>query len=182
MYPHTHHQPNKPILDVQHITVRYNGGAALDDITFHLHEGERIAVVGPNGAGKTTTVKMLAPVAKYARGKFSTDLRVNGGLGQDMMPLFQQLTGKGNIQTSQVAIKDFPALEKLAAATASRSWSLAALMEPRSAAATTTRSVVRSIGSFMRPNPGAFSRGGSCAARLAGAPGTAPCRPGCRAH
>ncbi len=54
MYPHTHHQPNKPILDVQHITVRYNGQAALDDLTFHLHAGERVAVVGPNGAGKST--------------------------------------------------------------------------------------------------------------------------------
>ena len=33
------------------------------------------------------------------------------------MPLFDQLTGKGNLQTSQVAIKDFPAFDKLAALT-----------------------------------------------------------------
>jgi hypothetical protein len=71
----------------------------------------------PSAFEQLTTVKMLAPVAKYARGNFSTDVRVNGGLGQDMMPLFDQLTGKGNLQTSQVAIKDFPALERLAAAT-----------------------------------------------------------------
>lgn len=62
MYPHTHHEPNKPILDVQRITVRYNGRVALDDITFHLHEGERIAVVGPNGAGKSTLFKVVAGV------------------------------------------------------------------------------------------------------------------------
>lgn len=69
MYPHTHHQPNKPILDVQHITVRYNGGAALDDITFHLHEGERIAVVGPNGAGKSTLFKVVAGVLQPGVGE-----------------------------------------------------------------------------------------------------------------
>lgn len=69
MYLHTHHQPNKPILDVQHITVRYNGQAALDDITFHLHEGERVAVVGPNGAGKSTLFKVVAGVLQPNAGE-----------------------------------------------------------------------------------------------------------------
>ena len=69
MYPHTHHEPNKPILDVQHITVRYNGRIALDDITFHLHEGERIAVVGPNGAGKSTLFKVVAGVLQPNAGE-----------------------------------------------------------------------------------------------------------------
>jgi manganese/iron transport system ATP-binding protein len=69
MYPHTHHQPNKPILDVQHITVRYNGQAALDDITFHLHAGERVAVVGPNGAGKSTLFKVVAGVLQPNAGE-----------------------------------------------------------------------------------------------------------------
>jgi manganese/iron transport system ATP-binding protein len=69
MYPHTHHEPNKPILDVQHITVRYNGRLALDDVTFHLHEGERIAVVGPNGAGKSTLFKVVSGVLQPNAGK-----------------------------------------------------------------------------------------------------------------
>lgn len=69
MYPHTHHEPNKPILDVQHINVRYNGRVALDDITFHLHEGERIAVVGPNGAGKSTLFRVIAGVLQPNTGK-----------------------------------------------------------------------------------------------------------------
>src|SRR5687767_2075390 len=62
MYPHTHHELNKPILDVQNVNVRYNRRIALEDITFHLHEGERIAVVGPNGAGKSTLFKAIAGV------------------------------------------------------------------------------------------------------------------------
>ena len=71
----------------------------------------------PSAALQLNTVRLFAPVARYARGTFSADLRVNGGLGKNMMPLYQQLTGKGNIQTSQVAIKDFPALDKLASVT-----------------------------------------------------------------
>ena len=62
MYPNTDHQPNQPILDVQHLSVRYDGRIALDNITFHLQEGERIAVVGPNGAGKSTLFKVVSGV------------------------------------------------------------------------------------------------------------------------
>jgi vacuolar-type H+-ATPase subunit H len=60
-----------------------------------------------------TTVQMLAPVAKYAVGNMSTDLRVNGALGKNMMPLFPSLSGRGALQTSQLALHDFPAMNKI---------------------------------------------------------------------
>ena len=69
MYPHTNHQTNQPILDVQGVNVRYNGRVALEDINFHLHEGERIAVVGPNGAGKSTLFKVVAGVLQPNSGE-----------------------------------------------------------------------------------------------------------------
>ena len=69
MYPNTQHQTNQPILDVSHLTVRYNGYVALQDITFHLHEGERIAIVGPNGAGKSTLIKVVAGVLQPQSGE-----------------------------------------------------------------------------------------------------------------
>lgn len=69
MYPHTHHETNQPILDVAGLAVRYNGMNALESITFHLHEGERIAVVGPNGAGKSTLFKVVAGVLQPSSGE-----------------------------------------------------------------------------------------------------------------
>lgn len=69
MYPHTHHQTNQPILNVSHLTVRYKGHVALEDINFHLHEGERVAVVGPNGAGKSTLFKAVAGVLQPTSGE-----------------------------------------------------------------------------------------------------------------
>ena len=67
----------------------------------------------PSAFKAFTTVQMLAPVAKYAVGNVSTDLHLNGALGKDMMPLFDVLDGRGTLQTSQLAVKDFPALEKV---------------------------------------------------------------------
>ena len=66
----------------------------------------------PSAFAAFTTVQMLAPVAKYAIGNVTTDLRVNGALGKNMMPLFPALSGGGTLQTSQMVLKDFPALDK----------------------------------------------------------------------
>jgi uncharacterized protein involved in outer membrane biogenesis len=59
------------------------------------------------------TVQKLAPVAKYASGTVNTDVHVSGALGQNMLPLFSALTGKGTLQTQNVSLHDFPAMNKI---------------------------------------------------------------------
>ena len=71
MYTHADHRDDQPILDVQRLTVRYDGRLALDALTFHLHAGERVAVVGPNGAGKSTLFKVVAGVLAPSSGTVS---------------------------------------------------------------------------------------------------------------
>jgi hypothetical protein len=71
----------------------------------------------PSAFQAFTTVQMLAPVAKYAIGNVTTDLHVNGALGKNMLPLFPGLSGGGNLQTSNLDLKDFPPLEKVVAVT-----------------------------------------------------------------
>ncbi len=57
--PAEHDHASSPI-EVEHLTVSYNGHQALDDVSFTIEQAQRIAVVGPNGSGKTTLFKALA--------------------------------------------------------------------------------------------------------------------------
>jgi ABC-2 type transport system ATP-binding protein len=47
------------MIDVKNLTKRYVGRTAVDDISFHVGQGEIVGFLGPNGAGKTTTLRML---------------------------------------------------------------------------------------------------------------------------
>src|SRR5574343_1916280 len=50
------------MLEVTGLHVAYGGIQAVRSITFHVNEGETVALIGANGAGKTSTLKALARV------------------------------------------------------------------------------------------------------------------------
>ena len=50
------------MISINNITVAFGGFALLDDISFHVSDGEHIALVGKNGAGKSTILKLIAGV------------------------------------------------------------------------------------------------------------------------
>jgi hypothetical protein len=70
----------------------------------------------PDAFRALTTVQMLAPVARYAQGNFSTELRLNGALAQNMLPLFEVLNGNGLLRTSRLTLQDFPGMNRVAEA------------------------------------------------------------------
>ena len=57
------------ILDVRELSVRYGPVEAVRGISFHVDDGELVALVGPNGAGKTTTLACLAGLRPRGAGE-----------------------------------------------------------------------------------------------------------------
>jgi ABC-type Mn2+/Zn2+ transport system ATPase subunit len=56
------------VLDVQHLSAGYNAELAIEDISFAVCQGERIALVGPNGAGKSTLLKAVVGLLRTTGG------------------------------------------------------------------------------------------------------------------
>jgi ABC-2 type transport system ATP-binding protein len=57
------------VIEVQHITKRYGGVTAVDDVSFRVERGEILGFLGPNGAGKTTTMRILTGYMPPTDGK-----------------------------------------------------------------------------------------------------------------
>ncbi|KAA0678048.1 ATP-binding cassette domain-containing protein [Roseomonas genomospecies 6] len=49
-----HSMTATPLLTVEHLTMRFGGLVAVNDVSFSANNGEITAIIGPNGAGKTT--------------------------------------------------------------------------------------------------------------------------------
>ena len=61
----------KPILSVEHLTIRFGGLIAIDDLSFDAAPGQITALIGPNGAGKTTAFNCITGFYKPDVGRMS---------------------------------------------------------------------------------------------------------------
>jgi branched-chain amino acid transport system ATP-binding protein len=57
-----------PLLEVDHVTLRFGGVVALNDVDFTVRKGEILGLIGPNGAGKTTCFNAITGVVKPTTG------------------------------------------------------------------------------------------------------------------
>jgi branched-chain amino acid transport system ATP-binding protein len=62
-----------PVLRLEHITVRFGGITALDDVSLALRAGEVCGLIGPNGAGKTTLFDVISGVRAADAGQVVLD-------------------------------------------------------------------------------------------------------------
>ncbi|MDO9455315.1 ABC transporter ATP-binding protein [Nocardioides sp.] len=57
------------LLSVDHVTLRFGGVVALNDVDFQIYRGEILGLIGPNGAGKTTCFNVMTGVYKPTSGE-----------------------------------------------------------------------------------------------------------------
>ena len=83
------------VLNTDHITMRFGGLTAVDNLNLSIHEKEIVAVIGPNGAGKTTAFNMITGVYKPTEGKIFSQNECISSLRPD------QIAKKGIARTFQ---------------------------------------------------------------------------------
>jgi branched-chain amino acid transport system ATP-binding protein len=64
---------SRPLLTVEHLTMRFGGLVAVDDVSFAAADGEITAIIGPNGAGKTTVFNCLTGFYKPSVGRLTLE-------------------------------------------------------------------------------------------------------------
>jgi ABC-2 type transport system ATP-binding protein len=57
------------MLEVRHVSKRFSGTLAVDDVSFRAAAGEVTGYLGPNGSGKSTTIKMIAGLVDTTSGR-----------------------------------------------------------------------------------------------------------------
>ena len=61
--------PAEPLLSAQHLSKKFGGLVALDDVSFSIQSQEIFGLIGPNGAGKTTLFNVLTGVYTLSSGE-----------------------------------------------------------------------------------------------------------------
>lgn len=83
------------MLEVENLNVHYGAIHALKGITFHLEEGEIVALIGANGAGKSTTLNTISRLNKLTEG----DIRYKGESIVETNP--EDIVAKGIVQVPE---------------------------------------------------------------------------------
>jgi branched-chain amino acid transport system ATP-binding protein len=67
-------KPGAPVLDVDHASVSYRGGAieALNDVSIAVYPAEVVVLLGPNGAGKTSMLRTITGLLPFNGGRLTS--------------------------------------------------------------------------------------------------------------
>ncbi|MDQ4076879.1 MAG: ABC transporter ATP-binding protein [Chloroflexota bacterium] len=84
-----------PLLEVQNLSKQFGGLLAVNNLSFHVDEGEIVSLIGPNGAGKTTVMNLITGIYQPTRGDILFDGRSLVGLSAD------EVTHRGLARTFQ---------------------------------------------------------------------------------
>ena len=79
----------KPLLQVEHVTMRFGGLTAVNDLSFEARKGDITALIGPNGAGKTTVFNCITGFYKPTEGMMTLTQESGDSYLLERMPDFR---------------------------------------------------------------------------------------------
>ena len=106
------------MIEVEHLTKRYGGHTAVDDISFTVEDGCIYGLLGPNGAGKSTTMNIITGYISATDGTVKIDghdiadepaaAKACIGYLPELPPLYQDMT----VQEYLLFVAELKALQR----------------------------------------------------------------------
>src|SRR4051812_37965187 len=78
-----------PLLKLDHLTMRFGGLVAVNDLSFEARRGDITALIGPNGAGKTTVFNCITGFYKPTEGRIALTHPDGGTFLLERLPDFR---------------------------------------------------------------------------------------------
>ena len=100
---------SQPLLKVEHISKRFPGVQALDDVDFEVYPGEILGLVGENGAGKSTLIKIVSGVYSKDQGQ----IWFRGQMVEPRSPQEAQMMGISTIYQELALVPHLSVAENL---------------------------------------------------------------------
>ncbi|RYC11732.1 ABC transporter ATP-binding protein [Ciceribacter ferrooxidans] len=85
----TEHMTNDNILKVEHLSMKFGGLMAINDLSFDVRRGDITALIGPNGAGKTTVFNCITGFYKPTMGMLTLTQRSGKQYLLERLPDFE---------------------------------------------------------------------------------------------
>jgi branched-chain amino acid transport system ATP-binding protein len=101
-----------PILEITHLTMRFGGLVAVDDVSMTAGRGEITAVIGPNGAGKTTVFNCVTGFYRPTQGMIRLRHRDGAEFLLERMPDFR-IASRGKVARTFQNIRLFAGMTAL---------------------------------------------------------------------
>ncbi len=105
------------LLEVRHVSKRFGGLIAVDDVSFDVEEGKVVGLIGPNGAGKTTLFNLISRIYDPDGGTISFN-------GQDILKVPPHRVITMGIARTFQNVEIFPALTVLENVLVAENWRL----------------------------------------------------------
>ena len=58
-----------PLLEIKHLECQHRGQTVVNDVSFHINQGDLLCLLGPSGCGKTTVLRAIAGFQPVHRGE-----------------------------------------------------------------------------------------------------------------
>ncbi|QUW23926.1 ABC transporter ATP-binding protein [Sporosarcina sp. Marseille-Q4063] len=104
------------MLEIENISLQFGGVKALDEVSYHIEEGEIFSLIGPNGAGKTSMLNCISGLYHPTNGSIrfkgqeivnmKPDKRTNLGIARAFqnIALFEHMSVLDNLKLGRHAL------------------------------------------------------------------------------